>query len=129
MLLLSPLTRKERRVGIGLLAAGFVVSASTIPVSTRAQQLDHPLPSVGPSVLRQFQLVPTVSRYTVDHLQKAHALGDSRRHLSLWQVNLGQFGTKGLLVGIAGSLVLLAALVVVGRRTPIWRNHSPPGQR
>jgi hypothetical protein len=129
MLLLSPLTGKERRVGIGLLVAGFVVSASTIAVSTRAQQLEHPLPSVGPSVLRQFQLVPTVTRYTVDHLQNAYAVGDSRRYLSLWQVNLGQFGTKGLLAGIAGSLLLLAALVVAGRRIPIWRSHSPVEQR
>ena len=126
VLLLSPLTRKERRVGIGLLAAGFVVSASTILVSTRAQQLDHPLPSVGPSVLRQYQLMPTVTRYTVDHLPKAHTPGDSRRYLSLWQVNLRQFGTKGLLAGIAGSLVLLAALVVAVQRNPIRRNHSPP---
>jgi hypothetical protein len=126
MLLLSPLTRKERRVGIGLLAAGFVVSASTILVSTRVQQLDHPLPSVGPSVLRQYQLVPGVTRYTVDYLQKAYTPGDSRSYLSLWQVNLKQFGTKGLLAGIAGSLVLLAALVVAVRRIPIWRNHSPP---
>jgi hypothetical protein len=51
---------------------------------------------------------------------------NSRRYLSLWQVNLGQFGAKGLLAGIAGSLILLAALVVAIRRTPIWRNHSPP---
>lgn len=127
MILLSPLTKKERRVGVGLLAAGFVVSAPTIPVSTRAQQLEHPLPSVGPNVLRQYQLVPTVTRYTVDHFQTAHARGDSRRYLSFWQVNLEQFGKRGLLAGIAGSLVLLAALVVTGRRIPIWRNHSPPG--
>jgi len=126
MLLLSLLTRKECRVGIGLLAAGFVVSASTILVSTRAQQLDQPLPSVGPSVLRQYQLVPSVTRYTVNQLQKAHIPGDSRRDLSLWQVNLRQYGSKGLLGGIAGSLLLLAALVVVVRRSPIWRNHSPP---
>ena len=125
MLLLSPLTKKERRVGIGLLAVGFVVSASTILVSTRAQQLDRPLPSVGPGVLRQYQLAPPVTRYTVDHVRTA-APGDSRRYLSLWQVNLRQFGTKGLLAGIAGSLVLLAALIVAVRRTPIWRNHSPP---
>ena len=116
MLLLAPLTRKERRLGIGLLAVGFVVSASTILVSTRAQQSDHPLPSVGPSILRQYQLVPAVTRYTVDLLQKAHTLGDSLRYSPLWQVNLRQFGTKGLLAGIAGSLVLLAALVVVARR-------------
>ena len=60
MLLLSPLTRKECRVGVGLMAAGFVVSASTILVSTRGQQLDLPLPSVGPSVVGQYQLVPNV---------------------------------------------------------------------
>ena len=125
MLLLSALTRKECRVGIGLLAAGFVVSASTILVSTRAQQLDHPLPPVGPSVLRQYQLVPSVTRYTAHHLQKATPV-DSRRYLSLWQVNLNQYGAKGLAAGIVGSLLLLAALVVVVRRNPIWRNHSPP---
>jgi hypothetical protein len=125
MLLLSLLTRKERRVGIALLAAGFVISAPTILVSTRAQQLDHPLPTVGPSVLRQYQLVPTATRFTVDHLQKAN-LGDSRRYLSLWQVNLREFGTKGLLAGIVGSLILLVALVVAIRRSPIWRSHSPP---
>ena len=125
MLLLSPLTRKERRLGIGLLAVGFVVSASTILVSTRAQQLDHPLPSVGPSIVRQYQLVPTVTRYTADHLRTTTP-GDSRRYLSLWQVNLRQFGTTGLLAGIAGSLILLVALVMAVRRIPIWRNHSPP---
>jgi len=116
MLLLSPLNRKERLVGIGLLAVGFVVSASTILVPTRAQQLDHPLPSVGPSILRQYELVPSVIRYTVDLLQKPHTAGDSRRYLSLWQVYLRQFGIKGLLAGIVGSLVLLAALVVAARR-------------
>jgi hypothetical protein len=126
MLLLSSLTRKECRVGIGLLAAGFVVSASTILVSTRAQQLDQPLPPVGPSVLRQYQLVPSATRYTAHLFQNAHTPGDSRRYLSLWQVNLRQYGTKGLLAGIAASLLLLAALVVVVRRNPIWRNHSPP---
>ena len=78
MLLLSPLNTKERRVGICLFVAGFVISASTILVSTRAQQLDQPLPSVGPSVLRQYQLVPTVTRSTIDHLQIATS-GDSRQ--------------------------------------------------
>ena len=126
MLLLSPLTRKECRIGVGLLAAGFVVSASTIVVSTRAQQLDQPLPSVGPSVLRQYQLVPSVIRSTVNRLQKAQSAGDSRRGLSLWQVNLRQYGSKGLLGAVAVSLLLLAALVVVVRRGPLWRNHSPP---
>ncbi len=125
MLLLSLLTRRERRVGVVLLVAGFVISASTILVSTRAQQLDQPLPSVGPSVLRQYQLLPAVTRHTITHFESVSS-GDSRQFLSVWQVPLGEFGTKGLLAGIAGSLVLLGALVVVIRRSPIWRNHSPP---
>jgi len=126
MLLLSPLTRNARRVAIGLLVAGFVVSASTIVVSTRAQQLDHPAPSVGPGVLRQYQLVPTVTRYTVDHLRKPHIPMDTRKSLSLWQVSLGhQLGAKGKLAGIVGSLVLLVLLLVAVRRIPIWRNHDP----
>ena len=126
MLLLTLLTLRERRVAVALLVAGFVISASTILVSTRAQQLDQPLPSVGPSALRQYQLVPSVTRYTVDHLQKVTS-GDSRRYLSVWQIALREIGTKGLLAGLAGSLILLVALVVAIRRSPIWRTRSPPG--
>ena len=125
MLLLSLLTRRERRMCVALLVAGFVVSASTILISTRAQQLDHPSPSIGPSAVRQYQLVPTVTRYTVDHLQGVTS-GDSRRYLAIWQVALREFGAKGLLASVVGSLILLGALIVAIRRSPIWRSHSPP---
>ena len=125
ILLLSLLTRRERCLGIALLVAGFVISASTIVISTRAQQLDHPLPSIGPSAVRQYQLVPTVTRYTVDHLQGATS-EDSRRYLALWQVVLREFGAKGLLASVVGSLILVGALIVAIRRSPLWRSHSPP---
>ena len=128
VLLLSPLSRKERRVGIALLAAGFVVSASTIVVSTRAQQLDHPLPSVGPSILRQYQLVPSVTRYTVDHLQKAQLRRIRVDYCPFGKSTSDEFGTKGLLAGIAGSLVLLAGLVVAVRRSPFSRIIPLPAQ-
>jgi hypothetical protein len=128
MILMSTLTRKERLVGVGLFIAGFAVSASTILVSTRAQQLDSPLPSVGPSVLRQYEHLPSVTSDTIDHLQNTRPLGDSRTYLSLWQINLKQFGRRGELAAIAGTLVLLAALVVAVRRIPIWQSHSPPVQ-
>ena len=124
MLLLSLLSRRERRVGVALLVAGFVISASTILISTRAQQLDHPVPPIGPSAVRQYQLVPSVTRYTVDHLRVT--AGDSRRYLAIWQVALREFGAKGLLASVVGSLVLLGALIVAIRRSPLWRSHAPP---
>ena len=103
----------------------------------RGVRVDHPGVHQGPAVGSPSALsgaerpasVPTrasVTRYTLDRIQNTTS-GDSRRYLSLWQVDLREFGTKGLLAGISGSLILLVALVVAIRRSPIWRNHSPPG--
>ncbi len=115
--LLASATQYEKGVGVGLLLLGFAISASTLIVPTQAQQLDHPPPTNGPAVIRQYELVPSVVRYSAHHLRAAHVPGISRKYVSLWQVNVGrQLGTKGLLFGLIGSLVLLAALAAVPAR-------------
>ena len=102
MVLLS-LTDQERN---GEWASAFSPPDSSYPrrrslCSTRAQQLDQPLPSVGPSVLRQYQLVPAVTRYTIDALRE-RLLGGFAPTLCLFgRSTLGEFGTKGLLAGIS----------------------------
>jgi|GEM_PF-1109861 len=134
MPLLARAGRIERRAAFALLLIGFVVSASTLLVPTEAQELDHPNPTNGPSIIRQYSLIPSVVRYSVLHLRAAHIPGASRRYLALWQVNLGrELGTKGLLMGLVGSVILLAALmIVVGRAwhllqtaAPMWREPEP----
>jgi hypothetical protein len=98
-----------------LFLAGFIVSAPTLLVSTRAQLLDDP-PDRGPSVVRQYEaVVPTVT-YTATHAFDREA--ESVRRLELWQADVlraaGRVGVlptaalSGLLVGgaIAASLGL-----------------------
>jgi hypothetical protein len=112
MPLLAPISRAWQRIALALLVLGFAVSASTLLVPTESQQLDRPPPINGPSAVRQYELIPSVVRYSADHLRAAHAAGISRRYLNLWQVNLDrELGRKGLAIGIVGSLLLLAALV------------------
>jgi hypothetical protein len=120
--LLARANRLQRRIATGLLVVGFAFSAATLLVPTEAQLRDHPLPLNGPSILRQYELVPTVVSYSVDHLTvKVHVAGASQRYLSLWQVNLGrELGDEGLLFGLVGTIVLLAALVfVMARARPL----------
>jgi hypothetical protein len=117
-LLAGARSRVERRLAMFLLAVGFVVSASTLLVPMEAQQLDRPLPVNGPSPITQYRLIPSAVGYSTQHLGTTHAPGTSRRHLSLWQINLGrELGNEGLLIGLIGSLALLAALAVTVKRT------------
>jgi len=109
--------RLEHRATIVLLGVGLAVSASTILVPTEAQQLDHPLPVNGPSPVTQYRLIPSIIKYSAQHLTATHTPGASRRYLSLWQFNLGrELGDKGLLLGVIGSVALLAALVMTFAR-------------
>ncbi|MBV9213810.1 MAG: hypothetical protein JOZ25_09220 [Actinobacteria bacterium] len=112
--LLAGAPKELRRIAQGLLGVGFAVSASTLLVPIAAQQLDYPTRTVGPSVIRQYELVPAAVSYSAQHLQAAHVAGAHRRYVDLWQVNLGrEFGAKGLLLGLVGSLVILGMLCAV----------------
>jgi hypothetical protein len=120
--LLARANRLQRRIATGLLVVGFVFSAATLLVPTEAQLRDHPLPQNGPSILRQYELVPTVVSYSLRHLNvKVHVAGASQRYVSLWQVNLGrELGDKGLLFGLVGTIALLVALAfVIVRARPL----------
>lgn len=101
--------RRPRLLATGaLLALGLAVSAPALLVSTRAQQLEASPTTVGPSVARQYELLPTVARHTVSNIDE-RAEGDHRRFLSLWQVGTAaELGAKGAALAAAGSMGLLA---------------------
>jgi hypothetical protein len=109
--------RVNALMAVATLALGFAVSASTLIVSTQAQELDKPTPAVGPGVLRQIELIEPTASYTRDHALTAghwnsHA-GESRRFVNTWQVGAArEMGRAGLAAALVLSLVLGGVLVV-----------------
>lgn len=121
LILLASLPRGEQRIAGGLFVVGFLVSASTIIVPTQAQQLDHPAPQAGPSIIRQYQLAPEVISYTAEHPSASRGAGSHRRYLYLWQTNFyREFGKKGLAGAGVGTLILLGMLWAVIRCRPTF---------
>ncbi len=90
----------RKRVVAWLYLVGLMVSAPAMIVSTRAQQLDRPPPSVGPSVIRQYELIGPTATYTSQHLYE-YEKGTNLRFLSLWQVGASRvLGKQGLLLAV-----------------------------
>jgi hypothetical protein len=122
---IGPWLRSPRRLqacGV-LVLTGFFVSAPALIVSTQTQQLDQPVPRTGPGFVRQYRLVPEVTRYTIDHMYESapSGLGSHRRYLDIWQVGLARtLGRKGLALGAAGTLTLLALAALAAARCRQW---------
>jgi hypothetical protein len=125
--LLARARRPERRAAVALLAVGFLVSASTVIVQTDTQQLDRPQPVNGPSLIRQYALIPHIVSYSANHIHAREFGGITRRYVALWQVNAWRaLGTTGLLVAVVASLLLLAALAAVLRALRPGLVRGPP---
>jgi hypothetical protein len=98
------------RGALALFAVGFAVSAPAVPVSAEAQWLDVPRRS-SPRILRQYELVPTTTRYSIENIGD-RGEGDHRRYLNFWQVGVArQFGPVGFLLAIPLSLGLGAIAI------------------
>jgi hypothetical protein len=115
-------SRRRRQVAATLLVAGFLVSAPALVVSTQAQQLDTPQPAVGPGMVRQAERLGPVTRHTVQDLYEPDPDGRNYlRYLSVWQVGAARvFQRPGLLLSLAGTLALLAAVLWSGRQAVRW---------
>jgi hypothetical protein len=99
-----------------LFAAGFVVSLPAVLAPAGLQQLDRGS-SDGPEVVRQYERLPELARRSARAGRGTAArTGDYRRYLALWQAGIvREFGPWGLLPALLGSVLLLAALVLVAR--------------
>ena len=128
-----------------LFAAGFLVSFPAMIVSTQAQQFEVPSPPrwthyldtqplASPSVLRQWELIPTNVRYSLDHLYEDQGDGKNNlRSLSLWQFGVIRvLGWPGIAVSAAGTAILLIIAIGSYRKLrPLVRevvkvDHYPP---
>jgi hypothetical protein len=109
--------RASRAVAVVLLTVGFIVSAPTLVVSTQAQQLDTPQPSIGPGIVRQAELVGPTARHSARHLYDPDPDGRNYlRYLSLWQVGSARvFKRPGLMLAAVGTIALLGTVMWSGR--------------
>jgi hypothetical protein len=125
--LIGPWSERSARHASAVLALfvlGFAISASTLAVSTRAQQLDRPPPEKGPKIVRQYELLPRAIRYSLEH-SGDRGEGNHRRYLSLWQVGATrEFGTKGLAFAVPGTVLLGVAALFSGA----WLRRSLRGE-
>ncbi len=102
------------RVAAALFAAGFALSLPAVLAPAGAQLLDRPDGLVGPSIARQFEKLPDLTGNSV-RAGRSDALRDDdyRRYLGIWQAGIvRQFGPRGLVVAVLGTLVLLVVLLV-----------------
>ena len=99
-----------------LFAAGFALSFAAVLAPAGTQQLERPH-SDGPQLVRQVTVLPQLTRRSVRAARDTASRGDDyRRYLALWPAGIvRQFGPWGLLPALLGTLLLLAATVLVGR--------------
>jgi hypothetical protein len=122
-------SRFRRQLTAALLAVGLLVSVPALVVSTQAQQLDTPQPTVGPRIWRQAELLGPTTRHTLGHLYEPDVDGRNYlRYLSLWQVGAARvFQRRGLALSLAGTLALLAAVLWSGRQAVRCFREVGPG--
>lgn len=104
---------------------GLLVSLPGVIVSTRAQLRSHP-PAHGPSIWRQYALLPRAITDTI-----AHPTSDrpEDRSLDLWQVRaLRIFGPPGALLAAAGTFLLAGGATLAWTRRRERPTQSRPGE-
>jgi hypothetical protein len=112
------------RLAALLFAAGFVLSLPAVIAPAGVQQLDRGA-SDGPQIVRQYERLPELTRRSVRAGRSTAARDDDyRRYLALWQAGIvRELGPWGVLPALAGTALLLLALVLVAR--PIGSRLRP----
>ncbi|MEA2129258.1 MAG: hypothetical protein QOJ85_2149, partial [Solirubrobacteraceae bacterium] len=104
------------RVAALLYATGFLLSFPAVLAPPGTQLLDRPV-GKGPEIVRQYRVLPQLTRRSVKAARGTAARGDDyRRYLGLWQAGIvRQLGPLGVVPALLGTLLLLVALVRVAR--------------
>jgi SAM-dependent methyltransferase len=131
-------TTRRRKAVAGLFATGLLVSLPALIVPTQAQQLEVPpvppsthvldtQPLSSPSVHRQFALVPSTVRYSIENRYGGPDDGlNYLRYLSLWQFGAARvLGPGALAAAVAASALLLGMAFVAFRRLRSLLREGP----
>jgi hypothetical protein len=113
-----------RRLMAALFALGFLVNAPAVIVGVGAQLAEGQVPRVGPSVLRQFELVPNALSYTIHHAYDRDSTSrEAASRIAIWQFRVSRaMGRRGGPIAILGSLGLaLAALIAAFQLRQVLR--------
>lgn len=110
-------SNRGRQLVAALFACGFLLSAPTLLVSSRAQQLHEPTPAIGPGIPRQFELMPEVVKATVTDAGSYEAgAGQNYRFVNTWQVGVArEVGRAGAIAAALLTALLLAGVFLSGR--------------
>ena len=127
-------SRQRLRMLAAALAVGFAVSFSAVIVPPQAQQLDRPLPSPGPEIIRQVELIPTTISRTIESAgdDRRGGEGNHRRYVRTWQVGvLRESGYSAFAAALVITLLLLAcsALGAVRLRCALRAGIAASGER
>jgi hypothetical protein len=117
--------RLKQRIAVVLFALGFAVSIPAVAISTQIQQLDSPPPALGPSAVRQAELVGPTAAYTAAHLYEGKDDGRNYlRYLTIWQVALVRvLGRPGAIsAAIASVMIVLITAWAIARCRSAYRD-------
>ena len=122
-------TARRQQVVAVLFLLGFLFSAATLVVSTRAQQIgqthaadrgadDGHFDVIGPSIHRQIGAVPvTIGRVLHEPIEKDPGEGRYYRLPTMWQIGVVRLlGPKGAVLAVAGSAALGVLAVIAARK-------------
>ena len=106
---------RRLRLAGALFALGCLLSVPAVVAPAGAQLLDRDPGADGPRIVRQVTELPRLARTSIAAIDGPRH-GDYRRHLALWQAGIvRQAGVPGVLLALAGTILLSAALVWVAR--------------
>jgi len=97
-----------RRLAATLFALGFIVNAPAVIVGVGAQLANGLIPPMGPSVVRQAELVPVALAYTSGHIYDRFPTStEPPSHVAIWQFRVTRaMGRRGAPIALLGSLIL-----------------------
>jgi hypothetical protein len=97
-----------------LFALGFLVNVPAVIVGVGAQFADGPIPPVGPSVVRQAELVPAAVAYTLNHAYDPDPTwSEAASRVAIWQFRATRaLGRQGLPIALFGSLLLTCGALI-----------------
>jgi len=105
---------RMRWVMAALFGLGFLINLPAVIVGVGAQFADGRIPPVGPSVVRQAELVPSAVGYTLHHAYDPDSTwSEAASRVAIWQFRVTRvMGKRGTPIALLGSLLLALGAMI-----------------